>query len=155
MGNRRKSRERALQLLFQWDIHGAAGPWLEDFWTQHAEPPDVREFADRLVEGVRQHLAELDALIGAQASNWKVSRMPVVDRNILRAAVYELLWMPDVPARVTLNEAIELAKGFADEETAGFVNGVLDKILKVDARLGGKRAEAAAEAAGTRHEARG
>ncbi len=147
MGIRRKSRERALQILFQWDIHGTAGPWLEDFWTQHPAPPEVREFAERLVDGVLQHRSELDALIGAQASHWKVSRMPVVDRNILRAAVYELLWMPDVPARVTINEAIELAKRFAEEETKGFVNGILDRILKVDPRLEGKRAEAAAEAA--------
>lgn len=144
MGGRRTARERALQLLFQWDIHGAPGPWLQDFWPQHPEPDDVREFADRLVEGVRQRREELDAVIGAQSANWTVGRMPVVDRNILRAAVYELLWMPDIPARVTINEAVELARAFADEEATGFVNGVLDKILKVDERLAAKRAEAAA-----------
>lgn len=143
MGNRRQSRERALQVLFQWDIHGKVGAWLEDFWTQHPASEDVKSFADRLVDGVIAHKAELDKLIGAHATNWKVSRMPVVDRNILRAALYELLWMPDVPAKVTVNEAIELAKRFADDETKKFVNGILDQVLKSDPRLEDKRVEGA------------
>ncbi|MBM4122539.1 MAG: transcription antitermination factor NusB [Nitrospira sp.] len=141
MGNRRRSRERALQVLFQWDIHGKAGDWLEDFWVQHPASEDVRSFAEQLVEGVITHKAELDKLIGAHATNWKVSRMPVVDRNILRAALYELLWIPDVPAKVTVNEAIELAKRFADDETKKFVNGILDQVLKSDPRLEEKRAD--------------
>jgi len=141
MGNRRQSRERALQVLFQWDIHGKAGDWLEDFWVQHPASEDVRSFAEQLVEGVITHKAELDKLIGAHATNWKVSRMPVVDRNILRAALYELLWIPDVPAKVTVNEAIELAKRFADDETKKFVNGILDQVLKSDPRLEEKRAD--------------
>jgi len=144
MGNRRRSRERALQVLFQWDIHGKAGDWLEDFWVQHPASEDVRSFAEQLVEGVITHKAELDKLIGAHATNWKVSRMPIVDRNILRAALYELLWIPDVPAKVTVNEAIELAKRFADDETKKFVNGILDQVLKSDSRLKAKRAESAA-----------
>jgi N utilization substance protein B len=148
MGSRRRSRERAIQVLFQWDIHGTAEHWLDDFWIRHPEPPEVREFADRLVDGVMAHRDELDQLIGVHATNWKVSRMPVVDRNILRAALYELLWMPDVPAKVTVNEAIELAKKFADEETKRFVNGVLDHVLKDSPRLGAKRAELAAESLG-------
>ncbi|HEV8540576.1 MAG TPA: transcription antitermination factor NusB [Nitrospiraceae bacterium] len=145
MGNRRQSRERALQILFQLDIHGKTGEWLEDFWIQHPAPEEIKSFAERLVAGVGANRAELDKLIGAHATNWKVSRMPVVDRNILRGALYELLWMPDVPAKVTVNEAIELAKRFADEDTKKFVNGVLDKILKEDGRLQEKRAEMASE----------
>lgn len=128
-------------MLFQWDIHGKAGDWLEDFWVQHPASEDVRSFAEQLVEGVITHKAELDKLIGAHATNWKVSRMPVVDRNILRAALYELLWIPDVPAKVTVNEAIELAKRFADDETKKFVNGILDQVLKSDPRLEEKRAD--------------
>jgi N utilization substance protein B len=143
MGIRRQSRECALQVLFQWDIHGQPGDWLEDFWTQHPASPQVREFAERLSEGVIEHRTELDKIIGACATNWKVSRMPIVDRNILRAAVYELLWMPDVPAKVTVNEAIELAKRFADDEAKKFVNGILDQVLKSDPRLREKRAEVA------------
>ena len=148
MGSRRHARERAIQVLFQWDIHGAPRYWLEDFWTQHPSPTEERQFAERIVEGVLAHHKELDQLIGALATNWKVSRMPIVDRSILRAALYELLWMPDVPAKVTVNEAIELAKEFADDETKRFVNGILDQVLKDDPRLDAKRAELAAEAAG-------
>lgn len=143
MGGRRQSRERALQILFQWDVHGDTDHWLNEFWSRHQDPSEVKEFADRLVDGVMAHRTELDALIGAHATGWKVERMPIVDRNILRAALHELLWMPDVPAKVTFNEAIELAKQFADDETKRFVNGILDTILNTDARLETKRAEAA------------
>jgi N utilization substance protein B len=94
---------------------------------------------------------ELDVLIGKYATNWKVSRMPIVDRNILRAGVYELLWMDDVPAKVTVNEAIELAKSFGDDEASKFVNGILDQVLGKELTLAAKRAEAAGE----RHGARG
>ncbi|MBA2251084.1 MAG: transcription antitermination factor NusB [Nitrospirales bacterium] len=141
MGSRRQSRERALQILFQWDIHGDTQHWLEDFWERNPPTEDVREFAERLVNGVMTNHKELDRLIGAHATNWTVSRMPVVDRNILRAALYELLWMPEVPAKVTVNEAIELAKQFADDETKKIVNGILDNIIGTDARLVEKRGD--------------
>jgi N utilization substance protein B len=151
MGIRRQSRICALQLLFQWDIHRSTEHWLADYWAQHPAAPDVREFAEQIVEGVMAHHDELDALIGKLAVNWKIGRMPIVDRNILRIGLYELLWLPDVPAKVTVNEAIELAKQFADDETKRFVNGILDKVLKDDPRLADKRAELA----GTGQEARG
>ena len=151
MGIRRQSRICALQLLFQWDIHGSTEHWLADYWIQHPTAPEVREFAERIVEGVMERHHELDALIGKLAANWKVARMPIVDRNILRMGLYELLWLPDVPAKVTVNEAIELAKQFADDEAKRFVNGILDKVLKDDPRLADKRAELA----GTGQEARG
>jgi N utilization substance protein B len=148
MGIRRQSRICALQLLFQWDIHGSTEHWLADYWTQHPTAPEVREFAERIAEGVMERHAELDALIGKLADNWKVARMPIVDRNILRMGLYELLWLPDVPAKVTVNEAIELAKQFADDEAKRFVNGILDKVLKDDPRLADKRAELAGSSAG-------
>lgn len=144
MGIRRESRERALQLLFQWDIHGQGGLWLEDFWVQHPAEPEVKGFAEKIVEGVLTHRPELDKLLGAYATNWKIHRMPIVDRSILRAALFELFYLPEVPAKVTVNEALELAKRFADDETRKFVNGVLDQILKSEPRLEGKRAESAA-----------
>jgi N utilization substance protein B len=143
MGSRRKSREHALQILFQWDIHGNTDHWLKEFWTRNLVSPDTREFTERLIEGVMARRDELDQLIAGHATNWRVDRMPIVDRNILRAALYELLWMTDVPAKVTVNEAIELAKQFADEETKRFVNGILDHVLNTDSRLEPKRAEAA------------
>lgn len=92
-----------------------------------------------LVTGVRTHQDELDGLIADYARNWTVDRMPAVDRNILRQAMYELLWVSDVPAKVTVDEALELAKNFADDETRRFVNGVLDQFIKHDARLEPKR----------------
>jgi N utilization substance protein B len=142
MGSRHQSRERALQILFQYDIHGTPGVWLDEFWKQCQATEDVKAFAVQLVDGVLEHKKDLDALIGKYATNWKVSRMQIVDRNILRLGTYELLWLNEVPAKVTMNEAIELAKDFGDEEAAKFVNGILDKVLAAEPRLEAKRQEA-------------
>jgi transcription antitermination protein NusB len=142
MGSRHQSRERALQILFQYDIHGEPGVWLDEFWNQYHATDDVKAFALQLVNGVLEHKKDLDALIGRHATNWKVSRMQIVDRNILRLGTYELLWLKEVPAKVTVNEAIELAKDFGDEEAAKFVNGILDKVLATEATLESKRREA-------------
>jgi N utilization substance protein B len=150
MGSRHLSRERALQILFQYDIHGRPGIWLEEFWKPLKDSEETRAFAERLVAGVREHQNELDALIGKYATNWKVSRMQIVDRNILRLGAYELLWLDEVPAKVTVNEAIELAKDFGDDEAAKFVNGILDKVLATEAKLDAKRREAS----GVKREAR-
>jgi len=142
MGSRHQSRERALQILFQYDIHGKPGVWLEEFWKQYGASEDVKAFAEQLVNGVLEHKNDLDVLIGKYATNWKVSRMQIVDRNILRLGTYELFWLDEVPAKVTVNEAIELAKDFGDDEAAKFINGILDKVLATEARLQGKRLEA-------------
>lgn len=140
MGARHQARERALQILFQHDIHGKASLPLEEFWREYAVSDESKAFAEQLVRGVVEHRKELDGLIGKYATNWTVSRMPVVDRNILRAGLYELLWLDDVPAKVTMDEAIELAKRFGDEEASKFVNAVLDKVLATESRLAEKRA---------------
>jgi transcription antitermination protein NusB len=150
MGSRHQSRERALQILFQYDIHGKPGVWLDEFWKQFEATDDVRTFAERLVNGVLEHKTDLDTLIGKYATNWKVSRMQIVDRNILRLGAYELLWLDEVPAKVTVNEAIELAKDFGDDEAAKFVNGILDKVLVTEAKLESKRREVAGEKGGVR-----
>ena len=142
MGSRHQARERALQILFQYDIHGRPGLWLDLFWKENEAPDEVKAFAERLVAGVLEKKKELDALIGKYATNWKISRMPIVDRNILRAGVYELLWMDDVPAKVTVNEAIELAKSFGDDDASKFVNGILDKVLATEPRLAEKLKDA-------------
>ncbi len=148
MGSRHRARERAIQILFQYDIHGKPGLWLDEFWKQYPLEDELKAFTNQLVDGVVAHQKELDALIGRYAANWKVSRMPIVDRNILRAGLYELLWMPDVPAKVTMNEAIELAKSFGDEEASKFVNGILDKVLATEPKLEAKRREARGERRG-------
>lgn len=150
MGSRHLSRERALQILFQYDIHGKPGIWLDEFWKPLKDNEETRAFAERLVTGVRDHQKELDGLIGRYATNWKVSRMQIVDRNILRLGAYELLWLDEVPAKVTVNEAIELAKDFGDDEAAKFVNGILDKVLATEPKLEAKRAEAAGKRQGAR-----
>jgi N utilization substance protein B len=142
VGTRHQARERALQVLFQYDIHGKPGLWLDEFWKEYPLEEGPKAFTDELVDGVVAHRKELDTLIGRYATNWKVSRMPIVDRNILRAGIYELLWMPDVPAKVTLNEAIELAKSFGDDAASKFVNGILDQVLASEPRLECKRVEA-------------
>ena len=143
MGSRHQSRERALQILFQYDIHGKPGLWLDEFWKPLKDDEESRAFAERLVAGVQEHKKDLDSMIGRYATNWKISRMQIVDRNILRLGAFELLWLDEVPARVTMNEAIELAKDFGDEEAAKFVNGILDKILAMEAKLDAKRVDAA------------
>lgn len=140
MGSRHQARERALQILFQYDIHGKPGVWLDEFWKPLKDDTETKVFAERIVQGVLDHKAEVDTLIGRYAKNWTVSRMQVVDRNILRMGAYELLWLDEVPAKVTVNEAIELARDFGDDEASKFVNGILDRILTAEPRLEQKRA---------------
>lgn len=142
MGARHQARERALQILFQHDIHGKAAVHLDEFWREYTASDESKAFADRLVRGVLEHKQELDATIGKYATNWTVNRMPIVDRNILRAGLYELLWLDEVPAKVTMDEAIELAKSFGDDDASKFVNAVLDKVLATESRLAVKRREA-------------
>lgn len=141
MGSRHQARERALQILFQHDIHGKAVVHLDEFWSEHSVSDESKAFAERLVQGVLEHKKELDAVISKYATNWTVSRMPIVDRNILRAGLYELLWLDEVPAKVTMDEAIELAKSFGDDDASKFVNAVLDKALATEAKLAAKRAD--------------
>jgi N utilization substance protein B len=135
MSFRHKARELALQVLFQWDIHHGTSGWLTEFWKQNAASPEAQHFAETLIEGVISHVTELDALIGRYAENWTISRMAVIDRNVLRIATYELVHLPDIPARVTLNEAIDLVKRFGDAQSGAFVNGILDRMLKDESCL--------------------
>jgi len=130
MGFRRKSRELALQMLFQLDVNKNGLNWRKQFWEIHPAPPEVRTFAEQLVDGVVGHQEEIDRLIQKHALNWTLGRMSIIDRNILRCAVFELLMLSDIPARVTMNEAIEIAKRYSDEESGSFVNGILDHIVK-------------------------
>ena len=143
MSLRHKGRELAVQILYQWDIHQDTSGWLEDFWEQNKIHPEAREFADELVQGVIAHAKELDEMLGRYAEHWTVHRMAITDRTVLRVAVYELLYRPDIPARVTLNEAIDTVRLFGDEQSGSFVNGILDRILKEESRLQGKAREAA------------
>ena len=144
MGTRRDARELALQALYQLDVTADRDPAgaLALFWGHFDAPPDVRSFARELVDGVREHRERIDALIGESAEHWKLPRLSRVDLNLLRLATFELLARADIPASVTINEAIEIARRFGTDESAAFVNGVLDHIagvLGVKDKTGGPR----------------
>jgi len=131
MGVRRKGREAALQILYAVDVSAApVGDAIADFWGNLGVDEDGREFADVLVRGTVSDLARIDEIIRGVSQHWRLERMSWVDRNILRLGTFELLRLVDVPRRVTLNEAVELAKRFGTEGSPGFVNGVLDKIAQ-------------------------
>lgn len=130
MGYRRKAREFALQMLYQYDIRQDSEYLIEGFWESRDVPDDIKEFANRIVEGVIKNLSLIDGKIDQSAKNWSIDRMAVVDRNILRMAAYELLFITDIPVKVTINEAIEIAKRYGEEDSRSFVNGILDRILK-------------------------
>lgn len=97
---------------------------------QNPSSPEVEEFAGGLVEGVRENLEEIDQLIARHATHWKLSRMACVDRNILRIAIYELKFRPDIPSTVSIDEAIEIGKKFGTEDSGAFINGILDPFSK-------------------------
>ncbi|MGC1485438.1 MAG: transcription antitermination factor NusB [Candidatus Acidiferrum sp.] len=130
MSLRTKSREFAMQMLFQWDMSEQDPAKLEaKFWRAAKAAETTRAFANRLFEGAVKDTAAIDELIVKQAENWRLERLAVIDRAILRLAIYELR-ATDTPPKVILNEAVELAKKFSSEEAASFVNGILDAIHK-------------------------
>lgn len=120
---RRQARERALELLYECETKEAAA---EEVLAEYPLDPDP--YTADVVTGVGGHCEELDALIGKFAKGWAVHRMPAVDRTVLRMAVFELLYRPDVPAAVIISEAVDLARSFSTEESGRFVNGVLGRI---------------------------
>ena len=136
MGVRRKSREYALQMLFQWDItHDAIGSIIDTFWEtlEVPEPTEVVEFANALATGAIEQVETIDVVIGRHADNWRLDRMAVVDRNLLRLATYEFLTereSGEMPAAVIINEAMEIARRFSAEGSPQFINGILDSIRK-------------------------
>ncbi len=137
MRKRTKARECALQILYQLDITAdGAESALSDFWANNTNPQDIVEFATKLVHGALANKADIDQQLSKYAQNWSLSRMAVVDRNILRMAVYELLYCPQIPPKVCINEAIELAKKYGDLESGKFVNGILDRINKESLKSG-------------------
>ena len=134
-GGRSRARAAALQMLYQWEVgRASAHEAITTYWPSQDEQrelaEDHREFANALVNGTVSRVGEIDRLLAARAQNWRVERMAVIDRLILRLAVYELLAEPETPARVVLNEALELARTFSGDESVAFVNGVLDAVRK-------------------------
>ncbi|MDH3504019.1 MAG: transcription antitermination factor NusB [Nitrospirota bacterium] len=137
--SRRLARQLALQMLFQHEFQDQNPSWQDKFWACQSASPEVQAFTSHLFLGVITNQAEIDRIIREFSIDWSLKRMPVVDRNILRCSIYELVWEPDIPAMVTINEAVELAKLFADDEARRFVNGLLDHVLRAEPRLAVKR----------------
>ena len=139
MGSRRKAREYALQMLFQWDItHDSIDQIQATFWEGQDEPEETREFAETLASRSIENVEKIDRLIERHAENWRLDRMAVVDRNILRLATYEFLYDPETPKTIVINEAIEIARRFSAQESPQFINGILDSIRKEVENLGGQ-----------------
>ena len=147
MASRRRAREYAMQVLFQADMSSMEiGEALNALWAglledddgslggRQAEEEEIR-FASGLAEGVEREQESLDKRIESCSTNWRMTRMPHVDRNILRMGAYEILFMDEVPAHVTINEAIELAKKFGTAESKGFINGILDRLAREAGRI--------------------
>ncbi|MGE5325771.1 MAG: transcription antitermination factor NusB [Deltaproteobacteria bacterium] len=131
MASRRKSREFALQMLFQWEV-GDHRPEhvLSTFFAGRNDDPEVERFARSLFEGTLDELATIDQLIREQSQNWRVERMSAVDRNLLRLSIFELLRQTETPPAVVIDEALEIARKFSGESSVEFVNGILDGVRK-------------------------
>lgn len=134
---RRKAREHALQILFQLDIRKEkpSAVVLKHFWAEYQPEDEVKAFSEEIIKGTYKHLPEINKLIRQCAKNWTLDRMAVVDRNVLRMAVYEILYRMDIPTSVTINEAIEIAKKYGTEDSGSFVNGILDSVARTTGKL--------------------
>ncbi|MGB2705301.1 MAG: transcription antitermination factor NusB [Candidatus Omnitrophota bacterium] len=136
MRNRTRARECALKILYAIDVRkDPPGECTRTFWEDHpAIKDEIREFSVFLVDGVCKNMDPINSIISKYATNWQIQRMPIIDRNILRIATFELLFAGDIPPKVSINEAIEMAKRYGDKDSGKFVNGVLDKINKSEER---------------------
>ena len=137
--SRHRAREAAVQMLYQWEVGRVSmDEVLRMFWSHPPEgtplTEDLRTFATSLASGTADHVAELDPLIVDAADNWRIERMNVLDRLILRLAVYEFLHEPETPGKVIINEALELARSFSADDSVRFINGILDAIRRTLSR---------------------
>ncbi|QDV06481.1 hypothetical protein Poly30_19910 [Planctomycetes bacterium Poly30] len=129
MKKRTRSRELALQFLYQVDLLGADKMSdLTEFLREEGGDPETAQYARVLIEGTHDSVSEIDAEIQAVAQNWQIERMAVIDRNVLRIAAFELLHCDEIPPKVAINEGIELGKRFSTQNSGAFINGILDKI---------------------------
>lgn len=137
---RRKAREYILQFIYAWEINKKMRDFsdkntikeeLENFWKINREGDDeIKSFTNEIIEGTLKNIDKIDNYIKKYATKWDLDRMITIDRNILRFAIYELIYRHDIPFQVTINEAIEIAKKYSTKESAAFINGILDRIAK-------------------------
>ncbi len=132
MRKRSQAREGTLKILYQAEItRRDVSTTAENFWDDYEDKDDaVKEFSDRLTIGIGGCIEDIDEKITVYATNWQIKRMAIIDKNILRLGVYELVFAEDIPPKVSINEAVELAKKYGDLESSKFVNGILDKVHK-------------------------
>jgi len=131
LGTRRKSREIAIQILYQFEMNRTdLDEGLKLFWAEHPNSKEVSGFAEYLVRGVDDNKDEIDSIIVNAASNWSLKRISPVDRGILREAIFEFIFCAEIPYKVTLNEAIEMGKKFSSEKSGSFINGILDSVVE-------------------------
>ncbi len=132
MGNRRQSREFAMQALFDMDMSHDSSDERFSLFCQNFDPPEkAKPFLIKLYKGVVEHKTYIDSLIDRFSSNWKIERISCVDRNVMRIAIYEMLYCDDIPAKVSINEAIDIGKRYGTDESGAFINGILDSIRKM------------------------
>lgn len=151
MRKRTRSREFALQLLYELDLAPSEiADVLDDFWKDRTDlaltnpekmaleddkkEPEVREYTEKLVRGTLEKKTTIDQTIERFAENWEIQRMACVDRNILRLATYEIIHLDEIPVKVAINEAVELAKRYGEQDSSKFVNGILDRIAKTECK---------------------
>jgi transcription antitermination protein NusB len=136
LGARRKAREIALQLLYQMEVNPVElEAALELFWKGISASQPVKEFVNRIVQGVHVRQKEIDKLLAKHSEHWRLDRMDWVDKSILRMGVFEIMFCDDIPVKVAMNEAVDLGKKFGAEESGAFINGILDRISKVEGRI--------------------
>lgn len=136
MRRRTKAREYTLSLLYKFDVtKDQVLDSLDSFWAEQQESDqEVKEFTAKLLTGVLANLNDIDKKIASFATNWELNRMAVIDRNVLRLGSFELLYLLDIPAKVSINEAVELAKKYSGGEAGKFVNGILDRVKEVSGK---------------------
>mgnify|MGYP006267145369 FL=1 len=131
MGQRMKAREHTLRVLFQLEFESSdPEETLAQYWETRKAPQEIKEYSSWLVKGISSHQKKIDSIIQSVSEHWRISRMALIDRNILRLAVFELLYEEDIAAAIVINEAIEIARKYSGDDAATFVNGILDAIRK-------------------------
>ncbi|MDP8230830.1 MAG: transcription antitermination factor NusB [Candidatus Gorgyraea atricola] len=135
MRKRTLARECALKILYRIEISKESmRDSMKDFWSVEKTDKEVKDFANSIVDGTCENLSGIDKLISKYADNWDIKRIAVIDKNVLRMGIYEMLHREDIPPKVSINEAIELAKRYGDVDSGKFVNGILDKVRKTECK---------------------